>query len=78
MKSNYRHTKKEKQLFKVLMEKNNFVNDQELADYLLMSSSMISQVRNDHFYLSPRAILLIYDKTDLTIEEIRKLAKEDV
>jgi hypothetical protein len=60
------------------MEKNNFVNDQELADYLLMSNSMISQVRNDHFYLSPRTILLIYDKTDLSIEDIRQLAKEDV
>ena len=78
MRNNYRHTKKEKQLFKVLMEKNNFVNDQELASYLLMSSSMISQVRNDHFYLSPRTILLIYDKTDLSIEDIRQLAKEDV
>ena len=78
MKNKHRHIKKEKQLFKVLMEKNKFVTDQELANYLLMSSSMISQVRNDHFYLSPRAILLIYDKTDLTIEEIRQLAKEDV
>lgn len=78
MRNNYRHTKKEKKLFKLLMEKNKFVNDQELANYLLMSSSMISQVRNDHFYLSPRTILLIYDKTDLTIEEIRQLAREDV
>lgn len=73
-----RHVKKEKKLFKLLMEKNKFVNDQELAEYLLISTSIISQIRNDHFYLSPTNILRIYDKTGLSIEEIRKLAKEDV
>ena len=72
-----RHVKKEKKLFKLLMEKNKFVNDQELAEYLLISTSIISQIRNDHFYLSPTNILRIYDKTGLSIEEIRKLAKED-
>lgn len=73
-----RHVKKEKKLFKLLMEKNKFVNDQELADYLYISTSMISQIRNDHFYLSPTNILRIYDKTGLSIEEIRKFAREDV
>ena len=73
-----RHVKKEKKLFKLLMEKNKFVNDQELADYLYISTSMISQIRNDHFYLSPTNILRIYDKTGLSIEDIRKFAREDV
>lgn len=73
-----RHVKKEKKLFKLLMEKNKFVNDQELADYLYISTSMISQIRNDHFYLSPTNILRIYDKTGLSIEEIRQFAREDV
>lgn len=73
-----RHVKKEKKLFKLLMEKNKFVNDQELADYLYMSTSIISQIRNDHFYLSPTNILRIYDKTGMSIEEIRQLAREDV
>ena len=73
-----RHVKKEKKLFKLLMEKNKFVNDQELAEYLLISTSIISQIRNDHFYLSPTNILRIYDKTGMSIEDIRKLAKEDV
>jgi hypothetical protein len=73
-----RHVKKEKKLFKLLMEKNKFVNDQELADYLYISTSIISQIRNDHFYLSPTNILRIYDKTGLSIEDIRKLAREDV
>ena len=73
-----RHVKKEKKLFKLLMEKNKFVNDQELADYLYISTSIISQIRNDHFYLSPTNILRIYDKTGLSIEDIRKFAREDV
>ena len=73
-----RHVKKEKKLFKLLMEKNKFANDQELADYLYISTSMISQIRNDHFYLSPTNILRIYDKTGLSIEEIRQFAREDV
>jgi hypothetical protein len=73
-----RHVKKEKKLFKLLMEKNKFVNDQELAEYLLISTSIISQIRNDHFYLSPTNILRIYDKTGMSIEDIRKFAKEDV
>ena len=73
-----RHVKKEKKLFKLLMEKNKFTNDQELADYLYISTSIISQIRNDHFYLSPTNILRIYDKTGLSIEDIRKLAREDV
>jgi hypothetical protein len=70
--------KKEKKLFKLLMEKNKFVNDQELAEYLLISTSIISQIRNDHFYLSPTNILRIYDKTGMSIEDIRKFAREDV
>lgn len=73
-----RHVKKEKKLFKLLMEKNKFTNDQELADYLYISTSIISQIRNDHFYLSPTNILRIYDKTGLSIEEIRQFAREDV
>lgn len=76
--SKSRHVKKEKKLFKLLMEKNKFVNDQELADYLYISTSIISQIRNDHFYLSPTNILRIYDKTGLSIEDIRKFAREDV
>lgn len=73
-----RHVKKEKKLFKFIMEKNNFVNDQELADFLFISTSIISQIRNDHFYLSPTNILRIYDRTGLSIEDIRRLGKEDV
>ena len=73
-----RHVKKEKKLFKLLMEKNKFANDPELADYLYISTSMISQIRNDHFYLSPTNILRIYDKTGMSIEDIRKFAREDV
>lgn len=73
-----RHIKKEKKLFHLIMEKNKFTTDKQLADLILISTSMISQLRNDHFYISPRLILQIYDRTDFTIEEIRKLIREDV
>ena len=73
-----RHIKKEKKLFHLIMEKNKFTTDKELGDFILISPSMISQLRNDHFYISPRLILQIYYRTDFTIEEIRKLIREDV
>ena len=78
MKRSYRNIKTEKKLFKVLMEKNGFTNDQQLADYLFISTPVISQIRNNHKYLSAIHILRIYDRSDLSIEDIRQLAKEDV
>ena len=74
----YRHITKEKKLFAYLMKKFNMSTDQELADFLYTSPSVISQVRNDRIGFSPKLILVTYDKTGLSIEEIRKLMKEDV
>lgn len=74
----YRHTLKEKKLFWYLMQKHKFKFDQELADFLYTSTPVISQVRNDKKPFSSKLILITYDKTNLTIEDIRRMAKEDV
>ena len=74
----HRHLKKEKHLFRYLMKINDFTHDKQLAKWLYTSTSIISRVRHDQIILSPRLILRIYDKTGLSIEEIRKMVQEDV
>lgn len=74
----YRHLKKENHLFNYLMKINKFTRDAELARWLFTSTSIISLIRNDKISLSPRLILRIYDTTDLTIEDIRKMANMEV
>lgn len=76
--NNYRHVRKENRLFKYIMDKQGFTQDAQLARFLYTSTSIISQVRNERVNLSPRLILRIYDKMKLSIEEIRKMAKEEV
>ncbi len=68
----------EKKLFAYLFEKFKVKTDTELAEHLYTSPPAISRMRNDHKYLTPKIILIIYDKTDLSIEEIRKMAAENV
>lgn len=67
---------KENKLFAYLFKFFKVKTDSELAQHLYTSGSNISRVRNDHKYLSAKLILVIYDKTNLSIENIRKLAKE--
>jgi hypothetical protein len=74
----HRHIRKEKQIFHFLMRTNNFKTDAQLANFLYCSTPVISRIRNDQMNLPARMILTIYDKTTLTIEEIRKMGKEDV
>lgn len=74
----HRHTIKEKKLFAWIMTKYNMTTDKELAAFLYSSSSQLSQIRNDHIAFSSRLILTTYDKTGLSIEQIRKMVKEDV
>lgn len=76
-KSLYRHTKKEKKLFAYLMQEYGIKNDKSLSNFLYTSQSVISQVRNDSRPFSHRLILITYDKTNLSIEDIRRMAKED-
>lgn len=73
----FRHTIKEKKLFAYIMKRYKLKSDTQLAELLFSSESQISQVRNDKIYLSPRLTLTIYDRTDLSIEDIRRMAKED-
>lgn len=73
----FRHTLKEKKLFAYIMKRYKLKSDTQLAEMLFSSESQISQVRNDKIYLSPRLTLTIYDRTDLSIEDIRRMAKED-
>ena len=74
----YRHLKKEKHIFKYIMQMKGFTHDKQLADFLFTSTAVISQIRNDRIALSARLILRIYDKMNLSIEEIRVMADEDV
>jgi hypothetical protein len=74
----HRHIRKEKKIFHFLMRTNNFQTDTQLASFLYCSAPVISRIRNDQMNLPARMILIIYDKTTLTIEEIRKMGKEDI
>jgi len=73
----HRHTLKEKELFAYIMKRYRLKSDTQLAELLFSSESQISQIRNDRIYLSPRLTLTIYDRTDLSIEDIRRMARED-
>jgi hypothetical protein len=66
----------ENKLFAYLFKFFKVKTDSQLAEQLYTSGANLSRVRNDHKYLSAKLILIIYDKTDLSIEEIRKMAKE--
>lgn len=68
----------EKRLFWFLMLKFNLTTDQELAEFLGTAPSQISQIRTGKIGLSPRLLLVIYDKTNLSVEDIREMANEDV
>lgn len=68
----------EKRLFWFLMLKYNLSNDNELASFIGTAPSQISQIRTNKMGLSPRLILSIYDKTNLTIDDIREMANEEM
>lgn len=51
-------------------------DDQELAEWLEVSGSSISRMRNNPESITASMILHIYDMTFLTIEEIRELIKQ--
>ena len=76
--SQFRHLNRENELFQYLMRTNKFEQDAQLARWLFTSTSVISQVRNGKIPLSARLILRIYDKTGLSIEEIRKMVDTEV
>lgn len=73
-----RQLKKDKRLFQFLSLKYNLPTDVQLASFICTSPAMISTIRNDKAGLSPRLLLSIYDKTDLSVEDIRAMANEDM
>lgn len=73
-----RPLKKDKRLFQYLMLKYNLPTDVQLADFIGTVPSMISTIRNDKAPFSPRLLLSVYDKTDLSVEDIRAMAREDL
>lgn len=77
MKKNHKRTiKNERRLFWFLMLKFGFTNDVELAEFLGTAPSQLSQIRNNKIGLSPRLLLVIYDKTNLSVEDIREMVNE--
>lgn len=73
-----RFVEKELRLFQYLLDNYELSDDQDLADFLFCSKTVISMARRGQKALSSRLILQVYDKTPLSIEEIRQLAKEYV
>ena len=49
--------------------------DTDVAEFLFTSPAEISRIRRGTKGLSHRMLVIIYDKTDLSIEQIRELYK---
>jgi plasmid maintenance system antidote protein VapI len=60
-----------------LIKRYELKNSRALADLLGMTQGGISKLRYKTNQVSPDFILRVYDKTDLSIEQIRELIKED-
>ncbi len=63
-------------LLDYLIEAFKLKNNRALAQHLGVTQSAISKIRYGMNKPSAEFILLIYDKTDMTIEEIRTLIKK--
>lgn len=62
-------------LLDYLIDKKWAKDDQSIARLLHTTPPVISRVRNNTRGITPNLILAIYDKTGLTIEQIRGLLK---
>lgn len=67
----------ENKLLDRLIEQLGVKNNRALAQYLGVTQSAISKIRYGINKPSAEFILLVYDKTDLSIEEIRALIGEE-
>ena len=67
----------EHRLLDHLIKRYELKNSRALADLLGMTQGGISKLRYKTNQVSPDFILRVYDKTDLSIEQIRELIKED-
>lgn len=67
----------EHRLLDHLIKRYELKNSRALADLLGMTQGGISKLRYKTNQVSSDFILRVYDKTDLSIEQIRELIKED-
>ena len=65
-------------LFEHLKHAYNLETDQDLAKFLYTSAPSISRINNNKSGLTPKLILVIYDRTGLPIEQIRSWFKQKV
>jgi plasmid maintenance system antidote protein VapI len=61
-------------LIDYLKEKYNLKSDSAVAEFLSTSPPEISRFRNGKKALSPRIILEVHDKTNMSIKQIKELA----
>lgn len=61
-------------LLNKIMQQFDLTTDVQLAKFLEVSSKWVSRLRYHKVELSPSLILKIYDKTGMSIEEIREMA----
>lgn len=60
-------------LLDMIREKHALKSDAKLAEFLEIEKAILSYIRNGKMQLTPRITIQIYDKTELTIEQIREL-----
>ena len=67
----------EHKLLDHLIKRYELKNSRALADLLKTTQGGISKIRYGTNKVSPEFILRVYDNTDMSIEQIRELLKED-
>ena len=67
----------EHRLLDYLIKRYELKNNRALANLLKTTQGGISKIRYGTNKVSPEFILRVYDNTDLSIEQIRELLKED-
>lgn len=63
-------------LIDYLLKKLNIKNDQQLANYFDVAPPVISKIRNFRMEVSANIILLIHEKTDMPVAQIRDLINQ--
>jgi transcriptional regulator with XRE-family HTH domain len=64
-------------LFDLLREESNLNSDAELAEALNVTAPVISRIRSGKDRVGARMIILIHEKTDMPIAEIKELLGKD-
>lgn len=67
----------EHKLLDYIIKRFELKNNRALAEFLGMTQAGLSKIRHRVNNVAPEFILRVYDKTGMSIEEIRELVKED-